>query len=170
MQTLPWHTNVDSLRQVGFEGFKTIGELRDSRLAEVPRLPGVYVITREDRTAPVFLPVSTGGWFKKKDPNVGQEILVANWVKETPVIYVGKAGSSTGAATLRSRLKQYFDFGNGKAVGHWGGRFIWHLPDSGKLKVGWMPTPGKEPVEVEQEMIREFTKHYGARPFANLRD
>lgn len=170
MEPIAWHVNVKSLRDFGFTGFQTIGVLRETKLSDVPKSRGVYVVLRENSDDPVFLQTSTGGWFKGKNPTVDQVDLHSNWVKGSPVVYIGKAGSSTGQATLRSRLNQYFQFGAGKAIGHWGGRYIWHLPESHQLVVGWMPTPNEEPVTVEQRLIREFSSIHSARPFANLRD
>jgi hypothetical protein len=116
------------------------------------------------------LDTTTGGWFKKRNPTVSHDILTAHWVDAAHVLYIGKAGASDGSATLRSRLRQYLAFGSGKAIGHWGGRLIWHLPDSENLVVCWKITPDEVPRAVEQRLIQDFVKSYGRRPFANLTD
>ncbi|HEX5243544.1 MAG TPA: hypothetical protein VFW23_09820, partial [Tepidisphaeraceae bacterium] len=64
--------------------------------------------------------------------------------------------------------KQYLDFGDGRPIGHWGGRYTWHLTNSENLVVCWKLTPGSVPREVEQRMIREFVSTFGVLPFANL--
>jgi hypothetical protein len=69
---------------------------------------------------------------------------------------------------LKSRLKQYMDFGAGKLVGHKGGRYIWQLADSDKLQICWMPTQSEEPEKVERRLIQMFKAVHGKRPFANL--
>lgn len=71
---------------------------------------------------PEFLSHGTGGFFKGKDPNVSITELETNWVENTCVVYIGKAGT-----TLQKRLNQYLKFGNGQNIGHWGGRYIWQI-------------------------------------------
>lgn len=164
----PWHTSVESLDDFGFTGFRTIAELRATKLSAVPSGIGVYVIVRPVKSRPGFLKESTGGRFKGRDPNVSQEILQRHWVDDAQVVYIGKAGSANGSATLKSRLRQYLDFGAGRPIGHWGGRFIWHLHDSDELLVAWKETTDEEPRDVEKRLIREFVQSHGARPFANL--
>jgi hypothetical protein len=168
-----WHTDTDALRAHGFTGFLTIRALRDCKLSSVPGDPGdigVYVVFRQEDGVPTFLEKSTGGRFKGLDPNVAREILEKHWIHKSPIVYVGKAGSPDGAATLRSRLRQYLAFGAGRRIGHWGGRYIWHLPTSENLIICWKKTPGEVPRVVEQQLIQEFSLAHGARPFANLVD
>lgn len=114
-------------------------------------------------------PLAPGGWFRGKDPNVAEAVLRANWVENASVLYIGKAGDPGKSATLRSRLTQYLKFGDDKAVGHWGGRYIWQLADAQELCVAWKPLPDGEPSVVETALIAAFSAHYGRRPFANLR-
>lgn len=154
----------------GFTGFVTIAELRAQQLACVPREAGVYMIIRESTEPSTLVAVGTGGRFKGKDPNVPIATLESNWVDGTPIIYIGKAGSDGGSATLRSRLKQYLALGIGRPVGHWGGRFIWQLADAEELKVCWKVTADMTPREVERDLIKVFVETYGTRPFANLSD
>ncbi len=164
---------AEELKADGFSGFDDIRSLRQSNLAAVPKQKGdcgVYVVLRCEDTEPTFLQKSTGGRFKGRDPNVDCAELKSNWVASTPIMYIGKAGSPTSSATLRSRLKQYLDFGMGKPVGHWGGRYLWHLPESEKLVVCWKRTPEAVPREVEAQMIQSFKATFGKRPFANLVD
>ena len=125
--------------------------------------PGSLAVGCPFTGLPSFLSVSLGGRFKGKDPTVSSRELCENWVTGTPVVYIGKATS------LRARLRQYRDFGNGKPVGHWGGRYIWQLADAAELLVAWKPTAG-EPRTIEAEMIAAFVQQFGKRPFANLKD
>jgi hypothetical protein len=120
----------------------------------------------DDKT-PAFLPRSTGGWHKGNDPNVNRADLAAKWIRGTRIVYVGKAGPSPDR-TLKERIGEYLAFGTGKRIGHWGGRYLWHLPESEKLIVCWKTTPAENPREVEKRMIREFEGTFGAIPFANL--
>lgn len=162
--------DIEDLAAGGFIGFKTVADLR-SDCGCLPKAKGVYLFIRpQPKAAPEFVNVGTGGHFKKKDPNVPVELLQSNWVKDRLVVYIGKAGGGGTKATIHSRLRQYLRFGQGKKVGHWGGRLIWQLKDASNLIVCWKPLPEDEPELVESNLIRQFTKAFGQRPFANLKD
>lgn len=156
------------LQDFGFSGFVRVSALHESALAEVPRAPGVYAILREAESAPRFTETSSGGHFKDKDPTVLVQTLREKWVAGTDIIYIGKAGHLKKPPTLRTRLKQYLDFGFGRPVGHWGGRYIWQLEDSRELLVCWKETAGEDPEAVELELITAFREVHGRLPFANL--
>lgn len=115
-----------------------------------------------------FIEIGTGGAFKGRNPNVLIDVLRDNWVEKTPIIYIGKAGGEGSRATLRSRLKQYFRFGQGEAVGHWGGRYIWQLKNAQDIIVCWKEMSKEEPRTFEKQLIATFVKQFGKRPFANL--
>jgi hypothetical protein len=149
--------NVDELRASGFSGFQPLLGLNTDA---VPSAGGVYVVLTDRVGPPGFLPVSCGGHFKQKDPTVSESILRSKWVDGCSVVYIGKATS------LRSRLRQYRDFGRGKPIGHWGGRYIWQLENHADLLVCWRATD--EPRRVEQSMLEAFERDYGRLPFANL--
>lgn len=141
----------------------------------IPEIKGLYIVfstsLRKD-----FLTKGTGGFFKDKNPNVPIKVLSDNWVDNTNILYIGRAGgvSENGVesnSTLRRRLNTYFKFGLGEPVGHWGGRFIWQLKYSDELIFYWRPCDETEnPVTLEHHLITEYKKHYGSRPFANLKD
>lgn len=160
-----------NLREMGFQGFVKVQDLMKD-ISCVPDRKGVYAIIRFSTGEPRFLKVGTGGHFKNKEPNVLVSELEKNWLDDTDILYIGKAGSLTGDATLRSRLYQYMQFGQGYNVGHWGGRYIWQLADRKSLMVCWLPTlHSQEPEVVEKGFIQDFKlAHHGNRPFANLRD
>ncbi len=151
----------DMMESSGFEGFVTVTDLWDGGSKMIPDVPGVYMVLRVSDEAPVFLEKGSGGHFKGKNPNVPVAELAANWVDGTPVVYIGKATS------LRKRISQYLRFGQGKPVGHWGGRYIWQLADATQLLFCWMPVDGNADA-VETDMICRFRERYGCRPFANL--
>ena len=161
---------IDSVKEGGFVGFKTAPELRKSDLAEVLEVPGVYMVLRNPSVPPVFSEKSTGGHFKGKDSAVAIEVLERNWVNGAAVIYIGKAGGGSSSATLRRRLKSFLRFGEGHPVGHWGGRFIWQLQDAGSLLFCWRHVGDSDARELERDLIRDFVRMFGTRPFANLRD
>lgn len=157
---------IENLQQAGFVGFIPITDLWEDCSA-IPRTKGVYMVVRTTTAAPEFLQQGSGGL----DLNVPLDELRANWVNDTCVIYIGKAGGGSSSATLHSRLKQYLQFGQRKARNHWGGRYIWQLKDAADLLFCWMPIPSDDPIDIEKNLIRTFKERYnGMRPFANLRD
>jgi hypothetical protein len=149
--------SVDDLRGTGFTGFAPLRALNTS---DVPATGGVYVVLRAATDPPSFTGVSTGGHFKGKNPSVPTATLISKWVNGPPTVYIGKA------TNLRQRLRQYRDFGNGRTVGHWGGRYIWQLEDCDTLLVCWKPAA--EPRATESILLAEFASQYGRFPFANL--
>jgi excinuclease UvrABC nuclease subunit len=157
--------NFNSIKETndcGFSGFKKMSELFKNS-DTIPDRQGVYLVLNPDfEKNPEFLQTGTGGHFKGKNPNVTIDELKRNWVEKTPIVYIGKATS------LKSRLRQYFRFGQGQAVGHWGGRFIWQLKNSNDLIVCWKELPDAR--VQESSMIQKFKNKFGKRPFANLSD
>lgn len=151
----------NKLKDAGFKGFIPVSQLRDGVLNMIPDVSGVYMVLRVSDEAPVFLEKGSGGYFKGKEPNVSVAELEANYVDGASVVYIGKATS------LRKRIRAYIRFGQGKPVGHWGGRYIWQLADAPDLLFCWREVDG-DPDAVETELIRAFREAYGSRPFANL--
>ena len=108
---------IDDLKAAGFEGFIPVAQLQADSTA-IPRTAGVYMVVYTGENIPEFLSRGTGGFFKGKDPNVSITELETNWVENTCVVYIGKAGKLKNCkATIQSRLKQYLDFGAGKKSG-----------------------------------------------------
>lgn len=153
----------------GFSGFVSIADLRASGLQPIPDHPGVYAVLRESATDPVFMPRNPGGRFKGKDPTVDISILSARWNSTCHPIYLGKAGTERGKATLKGRLRAYLDFGAGKPVGHWGGRLTWQLAKTDELVIAWRLTRPEGARALEKSLLAEFAAHAGKLPFANLR-
>jgi hypothetical protein len=147
------------LRRDGFDGFHNLLHLRATT---VPVSAGVYMVLRATAQRPGFLAASTGGRFKRRDPVVAVDVLERQWVDDAEVLYIGRA------VNLRSRLQDYRDFGLGRAVGHWGGRFIWQLDDAEDLSVCWRPCTGSATAETAR-LLAAFTDRYGRPPFANVR-
>lgn len=110
------------------------------RLALLPDAMGVYLVVTPDGFDPQYVERGTGGFFKGRDPNVSAAILSTAWVKGARVINIGKAGGASSSSTLRKRLRQYIRFGQGQAVGHWGGRYIWQLHGCHSLLICWKAT------------------------------
>lgn len=159
--------NIPSIRARGFEGFVRIADLQKSACCDVPAVPGIYIVLRPSATPPQFLSESTGGYFKRKSPTDEVRTLKKKWINGALVLNIGKAGPKKGR-TLRSRLKQYMQFGIGKPVGHRGGRYIWQLQDSGDLLICWKRTSDANPRDAEGSLILDFESVYGQIPFANL--
>lgn len=157
----------DWLDENGFVGNFTISELRAGRLHQVPTEAGVYVVFRSELLPPRFLRISTGGWFKKRDPSVSIERLQREWVPSAYVLYIGKADAgSSGRRGLRVRLGEYLRFGAGYPIGHWGGRLLWHLDDASELLVRWKLSA--DPRLDEARLLTAFVAAHGQLPFANL--
>ena len=169
-------SSIEDLEANGFLGFKLMKDIFKDR-SSIPPIKGVYLVLYISNQNPQFLKVGSGPtlYKKKTDPNVSIDELKSNWVDDTIVINIGKAGGLNkqqfeGKETLKSRLTTYLSFGQGKDVRHYGGRLIWQLFDSNNLVVCWKPTPLSEPRDLEASLIKEFKSIYGKRPFANLQD
>jgi hypothetical protein len=158
-----------SIEHAGFQGFVTIDKLQASKYRDVPSERGIYLILRPVNVPPTFLPHSIGGRFKGKDPTEDVTTLEERWLDRPIVVYIGKAGSLTGSATIKSRLWCYMKFGLGEPVGHWGGRYIWQLAEARDLLACWKLTPDEDPRAIEKHLTQAFQAKYGRLPFANLR-
>jgi len=158
---------LEEIRQQGFVGFTRISELMGDP-SIIPDKPGVYMVLYNGTTTPTFINPGTGGFFKQKNPNVSLASLMKNWVNDTVVVYIGKAGGNGSNTTLSKRLRMYVRFGQGAPVGHYGGRLVWQIKNSGDLLICWKPQITEEPRNVEAGLIREFVDEYLVRPFANL--
>ena len=156
------------LEEYGFKGFLKISYLKENGCRDIPEEMGVYIVARESSDKVCFLEESIGGHFKGKNPTVSISKLQDNWIDGAYVINIGKAGGTGIKATLFSRIDQYIKFGDGKNIGHRGGRYIWQLEDSDELLIAWKSLDNEEPEVVETELINDFRKQYGKRPFANL--
>ena len=157
---------IESIKKAGFTGFETIESLWKSNKS-IPKEKGVYLVLRVGTHPCEYLDQGTGGFFKGKNPNIGLLELQSNWLEKPKAMYIGKAGSPTGGATLFSRLNQYLKFGQGKNIGHWGGRLIWQLKDASQLVVCWKAFPNDDPRAIEKALLQNFIIEYGKRPFAN---
>lgn len=159
--------NIEEIKSAGFKGFMKISELfNDTKV--IPKTKGVYMVLNLDVKVVDFLEVGTGGFFKQKNPNVEIETLKQNWIEDSIVVYIGKAGGGDSKATLQTRLKQYLDFGKGKNIGHWGGRYIWQLKNAQNLVICWKELPNEDPRSIEVKLIENFKSIFKNRPFANL--
>lgn len=158
---------LEDIKDQGFVGFIKVSELiEDSSI--IPHEPGVYMVLYSETNEPTFLDKGTGGFFNDTDPNMPVPYLKQKWVNDTIVVYIGKAGGNGNKATLSKRLRMYLRFGQGKPVGHYGGRLIWQIENSGELLFCWKTMMSGEPKNVEAELISEFVEYYKKRPFANL--
>ena len=154
------------LAEDGFVGFVRFS---DFDLNAVPPVEGVYVVLRDTDEPAEFLKSSPGGWFKGNDPTQDVAVLRDRWVEGARVVYIGKA-SKTKSTNLRRRIGAYRWFGQGKPVGHWGGRYIWQCADSADYVICWKDVTGLAARDVEREMLARFKADYGKLPFANINE
>ncbi len=159
--------NIETLKKLGFVGFKSVTDLNHNPNI-LPNQMGVYIVLNLSKKKTEFLLKGVGGFFKGKDPNITLAELENNWVKNCKTIYIGKAGGISGKASLRSRINQYLKFGQGRNIGHYGGRLIWQLKNHADLVFCWLPLTDVEPRELEVRLLADFIQQYGQRPFANL--
>lgn len=160
-----------------FEGFLPIKTLVESKCAEIPEKPGVYLIVTKDTQMPGFNadnPTFTAGKHQPKP----DKVLEGQWVPASPVVYIGKAGGKKYKSNLKTRLTQYFTWFDRKGYGHSGGRDIWQINNPGELLVAWLVTE-EEPRECERKLLERFDDTFGkkeqkkgnkqkkCRPFAN---
>lgn len=158
--------NKKSLKDDGFSGFRPITTLEINR---IPQHQGIFAVLRPAGFEPQFLAKSTAGVFKKKNPSLSQAQLAAEWVADADVLFIGKASpGSKGNRGLRRQIQEFVDFGKGKPPGHWDGRLIWQLADSGALLVAWKELPAEELNAAQANYHEQFRQFHGALPFANL--
>jgi hypothetical protein len=155
------------LRTDGFDGFVSIGDIRLRRAAVSP-FPGVYVIYRDALERITFLARSIGGWFKGRNPSVPIETLMAAWVDDAHVLYIGRADAGRNARRgSQKRLDEYLRFGMGEPIGYWGGRYVWQVDGTDALMVCFKTCPN--PRDEEKRLLDLFRAEHGSLPFANLR-
>ena len=160
--------DASRLRERGFTGFHSVSHLMRTRCLEVPVERGVYVVVRDTDAPPEFRERSVGGRYRHEDPSVAVEDLAKRWVAGARVLYIGGARGPGVRSLLQQRVKRYLRFGQGKAVGHRGGRYVWQLLDHIALQIAWLTTPDADPAALAAEVLDGFSAHHGRPPFANL--
>lgn len=158
-------TTISGLHDQGFHGFVSVEYLRHNNNWQIPCIPGVYMVLQDRSFADTeFLTTGTGGHFKCKNPNVSLSRLKQEWVEDTLILYIGESSN------LQRRIKQLILFGQGKPVGHWGGRLVWQLAQARDLLICWKEESKEgERKYIKNELIETFKSVYGGkRPFANL--
>lgn len=166
--------NIATIKEDGFKGFYKIKNLKVNNIS-IPCERGVYMVLLTDEEQPTFLSIGSGGYFKKKNPNVPLEILNSKWVENAKVLYIGQAGGirkgKWSNSTLCQRINDYITFGCGEDVAHYGGRFIWQIKNNQSLLMCWKTLPNKtiDPSSEEKKYLIQFKNEYSKLPFANLK-
>lgn len=152
----------------GFDGFLPIKALVESKCAEIPEKPGVYLILTRSTQVPGFNADNPSFAANKLQPKPA-EALQKQWNTSTHVVYIGKAGGADNSSNLRKRLNQYFTWSSGKGSGHDGGRDIWQIGHPGELLVAWRVTEDEDPESCEKDLLDKFVEEFKKFPFANHR-
>ena len=160
-------TTEEGLRQAGYDGFVTIGALRENGFGAVPDHPGVYLALYPVDNPPRFLPVSPAATLGKELPTIPTGELEDDWIDDAYVLYAGSAGGKDKPGTLRTRIEQFLDFGRGEKVRHRDGRAIWQIVRSSALVICWQATPGADPWGKRNSLLTAFKDRHGSAPFAN---
>lgn len=161
--------DVERLREAGFCGFHAVSHLHRTRCLEVPVERGLYAAVRDSDQPPQFMARSVGGRYRQQDPTVAVPVLEAAWVEGAQVLYLGRAAGPGVRSLLQQRVKRFLRFGQGKAVGHAGGRFVWQLCDHAAVRIAWKCTGDEDPAVAEAALLEGFTRRHGRLPFAHLR-
>ncbi len=164
--------NIDKIKIAGFTGFHKIRELWLDT-SGIPPVKGVYLVLYKGIGRPEFVGTGTAGPFRGANPNVPLEQLEKCWVDGTPVLFIGKAGGTSRVTgklskdSLRSRISKFVKVGRGEKVGRWGGRYVWQIRNAGDLVICWKKMYERDPLEVQNRLLRNFETVYHKRPFAN---
>ena len=151
---------IDNLKAQGFEGFVPVYDLKKSTDV-VPEKKGIYLVLRLENDEPEFLIENPAGHYNG-DPTEDIATLKNKWITNCPILYVGES------ADLNDRISLLMKFSNGKAVRHWGGRYMWQIKGSENYLICWRLTERHE--EAKKEFIKSFqVQHNKKKPFANIR-
>lgn len=140
--------------------FWTLQTLHDTACADIPDLPGIYVIQvpqgMEIRfrftAANHYAPFYDAADLHKKYHDCGNKT----------VLYIGKASGKKG---LRQRIQQYMKYGWNEAVNHKGGRAIWQVEHAERLLLTFEVCPDAD--AREHHLLKEFRQKYHTLPLAN---
>ena len=155
-------TSRATLLATGFKGLHTVEAIYGGQFGSVPDAGGIYAVFRLADPPPRFAVSNAAGRWKGKDPTLDPALLRAAWVDGAALLYVSKG------ASLRTRVRQLVEFGQGKQVAHWGGRALWQLSDADDLVVAWRVAT--DPKAEEAELLATFAEAHGALPWANALD
>src|SRR5262249_37660062 len=85
----------------GFGEAMTFADLRSDSRRGPDEVAGIYAVIYPFDHEPKFVFPGTGGSHKKKDPNVSVEELHERWVRDSRLLYFGKAGGPGKKSHLR---------------------------------------------------------------------
>lgn len=68
--------------------------------------------------------------------------------------------------SLRIRIAELLDFGAGRPVAHYGGRYLWQVEGSERFLVAWRADV--DPTRSENRLLRVFSERFGSYPYANI--
>ena len=161
------------LTKCGFRGSLSIGSLQEATsqirllprmiMSKIPNSPGVYVII----TPPEFIFSLREEVIRGKHLHLfAKADMPERWVKDTDIIYIGRAGGSDIIKNLPDRIKLLIRHSLGKTTLHRGGQDIWLLEQDGSFLLYWKGCD--DPKTMERNLLEEFKiQHHGKLPFGN---
>jgi hypothetical protein len=157
----------------GFNGPIPIGSLQEatSQIGLLPRMliskvsdgPGVYAVA----TPPGYKCSIRDEVIRGKHMHLHLEPkMIDRWIKDTDVIYIGRAGGPNITEHLPDRIKLLIRHSLGKTTIHEGGEDIWLLEHDYGFLLYWKES--NNPKAMEWNLLDDFKKqHDNKLPFGN---
>ena len=114
------YNSLESLKKNGFEGFVSVKDLCNERRC-IPKKMGVYFVVLPNQNNVDFIENNLAGIRGRRNPTVSIAGLEQNWVSNTLVLYIGKAGAPNKKSTSETRINCLLKHGMGSdSAADWG--------------------------------------------------
>ena len=112
-----------------------------------------------------FAPSKLEVWRDKK-VSIPIEELQDKWDEDAEILYIGSSASKFVQKRVQN---EHIPFWNGvKSTSAYGGHAIGQIQNFENLEVWYFRCD--KPLQMKKELLKEFKKQYGERPFANWKD